>query len=73
MQKGINTIIKEVRESLVAQLNSANLPIAILSMIVREVSAEVMASYEQTIKQEQEAYDAGVLQEAEAAATQEVK
>lgn len=60
MQKGINLTIKEMKENLVSVINGSNLPISVIEMVLRDISAEASMANNQAVEKERQEYNAGI-------------
>ena len=50
----INTQIENTRQELVNHINNSQLPIGVVSLIIKDIYREVQALYQDTLKQEQQ-------------------
>lgn len=57
MEKGINLQIEELKANLATTLNSSNMPVAIIEMVLQGMLTEVNMIKQQQLKKEKQDYD----------------
>lgn len=62
MEKGINLQIEELKGTLANILNSSNMPVAIIEMVLQGMLAEVNMIKQQQLKKEKQDYDNAMLE-----------
>lgn len=60
MEKGVNLQIEELKASIANTLNSSNMPVTILEMILQSMLAEVNMIKQQQVNKEKQDYDNAV-------------